>query len=351
MLNDFSGSPNILALVIKGLIKKGYQVELYSSSFSTGFLSNIDGVKYHEVFYKFSTNKLLTSILFVYAQVRYFLAVIKYRKKENTKIYINTILPFGAALGAALIKKKVIYHVHEKPVTKNLIQNIGVSIFTKFSNKSIFVSKYLLDSFDLPIDKKVLVYNSLAPEFSLTAKENKVKRTMNYNVLMVCSLRTFKGVLIFLALANRLPEYSFTLVLNADGKEITSFFNSSEIPHNLEIFETQINLHSFYKKANLLVNLSIPDVCVETFGLTALEAMIYGIPVIIPPVGGIAEIVDEGVQGFKIDSRDINQLVNKVILIFSDKLLYQKMAEEAKKKSNAFSYTTMIDEIEKVINL
>lgn len=351
MLNDHSGSPNILALIIKGLIKKGYEIELYSSTANIGFLSDIEGVKYNEVFYKFSTNKLFTSILFIYAQMRYFFAVMKYNKEVNTQIYINTILPFGAALGAALINKKVIYHIHEKPITKNIIQNIGISIFKRFSDKSIFVSKYLFNSFDLPINKKKLVYNSLAPEFSLVAKQVKDVPIMNYSILMICSLRTYKGVLVFLELANMLKEYSFTLVLNANEKEILSFFRSFEIPNNLQIFETQTNLHPFYRSANLVVNLSLTDAWVETFGLTALEAMSYGIPVIVPPIGGITEIVEDGIQGFKIDSREINQLVDKITLVFNDPLLYKKMSEESRIKANLFSFDNMIDKVEQIINL
>ena len=350
MLNDYSGSPNILSLIIKGLIEKGYEVELYSSTSNNGFLSGIKGIKYNEVFYKFSTNKIFTLILFIYAQLRYFSAVLKYRNEKDTIIYINTILPFGAALGSLITKNSVIYHIHEKPVTKNFIQNFAIAIFMRFSDKSIFVSKYLFDSFDLPINRKVLIYNSLAPKFSLVAKEICGVHFMYYNILMICSLRVYKGILVFLKLADRMSHYSFTLVLNANEEEISTFFDLLKIPKNLKIFASQVNLHPFYRKANLVVNLSLTHEWVETFGLTALEAMSYGIPVIVPPIGGIAEIVDDGVQGFKIDSKEINQLVDKIKLIFSDSLLYKKMSDEARIKSTLFSYDNMIDKVEQVIN-
>ncbi|NBA87085.1 glycosyltransferase [Emticicia sp. CRIBPO] len=350
MLNDHSGSPHVLSLIMKGLIKKGYEIELYSSTSETGFLSNITGVKYNEVVYKFSSNKVLTLILFIYAQLRYFFAVLRHRKDVNSKIYINTILPFGAAFGAAFVKKEVIYHVHEKPVTKNLIQNIAITIFKKYSGKSIFVSKYLFDCFDLPTSKKTLVYNSLSPEFTSMARKNKERGRASYNILMICSLRVYKGVLVFLELAKMLKEYSFTLILNADDEEVDSFFHTLEKPQNLQILSTRTNLHPWYRKADLVVNLSLTNEWVETFGLTALEAMTYGIPVIVPPVGGIAEIVDDGVQGFKVDSRDIDQLIGKINLLFKDSSLYNKMSEEAKIKADSFSYDNMIDQIEKVIN-
>ncbi len=350
MLNDRSGSPNVLSMIIKGLIKKGYAVDLYCSPSENGFLSNIHGAEYKYVNYRFSSNKLFTLLLFIYAQARYFLAILKYRKEKDTQIYINTILPFGAALGSAFFKKKIIYHIHENPVTVNLIQSFSLYISKKTSDKNIFVSKYLYDSFDLPSNKKYLVYNALSPDFTEKIENNEGKK-LNDTILMVCSLRVYKGVLIFWELAKKLPNYTFTLVLNASDQEISLFFNNSERPSNLQIFSAQSNLHPFYQQASLVLNLSIPNQWVETFGLTALEAMSYGIPVIVPPVGGIAEIIDDGYQGYKVDSRDIDLLINKITDILSNNTLFKKMSEEAKKRALTFSHENMVNDIERIINL
>ena len=54
---------------------------------------------------------------------------------------------------------------------------------------------------------------------------------------------------------------------------------------------------------------------VETFGLTALEAMSAGLPVIVPTEGGIAEMVTDGDNGYKIDVQDLNKIVEYVHLL------------------------------------
>ena len=48
--------------------------------------------------------------------------------------------------------------------------------------------------------------------------------------------------------------------------------------------------------------------CVETFGMTILEAMPYGIPAIVPNVGGPLELVQHGYNGYCVDVRNLEEL-------------------------------------------
>ena len=47
---------------------------------------------------------------------------------------------------------------------------------------------------------------------------------------------------------------------------------------------------------------------VETFGLTILEGMAYGLPALIPPVGGITELVEHGRSGYWTNSRNLSHV-------------------------------------------
>ena len=62
-LNDYSGSPNVLSIVIQGLLKRGYKTEIITNR-SEGFLSNIDNAKYNYVTYRWSKSPLLRSVYF-----------------------------------------------------------------------------------------------------------------------------------------------------------------------------------------------------------------------------------------------------------------------------------------------
>src|SRR5690606_20745125 len=117
----------------------------------------------------------------------------------------------------------------------------------------------------------------------------------------------YKGVKEFIDIAKKCESHgiSFTLILNAEMNEIRNYFSDLELPSNIILKSKQSNVHSFYAKAGLVLNLSRPDQWVETFGLTIIEAMAYGIPVIVPPVGGPTEIVRDGIEGYLISSYEV----------------------------------------------
>lgn len=59
------------------------------------------------------------------------------------------------------------------------------------------------------------------------------------------------------------------------------------------------------------------DLCVfpslyEPFGLVALEAMASGTPLIVSDTGGLSDIVDHGVNGYKVPTGDANPLCCKL---------------------------------------
>jgi glycosyltransferase involved in cell wall biosynthesis len=154
---------------------------------------------------------------------------------------------------------------------------------------------------------------------------------------MVSSLKIYKGVFEFVALAEKNSSYEFKLVLNATPQEIDTFFKYTSFPKNLIVYPSQTNTHPFYEWADVLVNLSRPDGWIETFGLTVIEAMGYQLPCIVPPIGGIAELVAEGENGFLCDSRDGKLLSEKLTRLLEDKALYKSMQDKIRSKITLFS--------------
>ena len=80
---------------------------------------------------------------------------------------------------------------------------------------------------------------------------------------------------------------------------------------NLKVYARQKDVVPFYREASVVLNLSNKEQFIETFGLTALEAMVFGLPVIVPTVGGIAEMVEDGVNGW----RPIAAIVPRIVEI------------------------------------
>lgn len=87
----------------------------------------------------------------------------------------------------------------------------------------------------------------------------------------------------------------------------------------------------------MLVNLTNPRLAVETFGLTAAEAMTAGLPVIVPVTGGIADLVTDGVNGYRIDISELPHIAATISALLSDRELYMRLANGALAKAPEFA--------------
>ncbi|RLF09711.1 MAG: hypothetical protein DRJ62_06245 [Thermoprotei archaeon] len=70
----------------------------------------------------------------------------------------------------------------------------------------------------------------------------------------------------------------------------------------------------------------------EPFGMAAAECMMHGLPVVISDVGGLREVVEDGVSGFKVRPDDPEALAEKMALLLSSRDL-AKYGYEAKRRA------------------
>lgn len=339
LLNDFSGSPLVLSGVAQDLARQGFRVRLHTARDQRGFLSHLPGVQQHFFRYRFFENKLVRLFALLWSQVELFWQILGYRKTDAV-IYINTLLPFGAALAGRVSGKKVVYHLHETTVNPPVLKSFLKWVVRRCATDVIYVSEFLRHQEPVDGIPSRVVYNALAPAFLEKADRYRAvspEPKTKFTVLMLCSLKAYKGVDVFVRLAETLPEYQFLLVLNAGMGPINQYFAGTAIPDNLVIFPAQKDVHIFYQQAHLVLNLSHPDQWVETFGMTLLEAMQYGLPVIAPPVGGPVELVTDGFNGYKIDQRNFGELVAAIRRLATVPDMYRQFSANAAQYARQFN--------------
>ena len=337
LFNDYSGSPLVLSNAIKTMISNGHEITVMTSN-TEGFLSNL-GINYKNINYRFFENKVLRLLQLIYNQ---FLMMIFVLKKENQfdVVYVNTLLPFGAALGGWMTGKKVVYHIHETSIRPEIFKKFLLWIAKITASEAIYVSKFLLKKEPLQGVSSKVVYNSLNPTFVEKAEDflsTHPEKEHPFTTLMLCSLKEYKGVFEFVELAQRMPKYKFELVINSTMKQINEFFAAVKLPENLVIFPAQKDVHWFYERAHLVVNLSHVDRWVETFGMTILEAMHYGIPTIVPPIGGPVELVENGKNGYLVSSELLDEIQMAIQQMAKQTHVYDSFVRGALIKSKEFS--------------
>jgi glycosyltransferase involved in cell wall biosynthesis len=87
----------------------------------------------------------------------------------------------------------------------------------------------------------------------------------------------------------------------------------------------------------------------EAFSLAALEAMALGRPVVHSDVGGAAEMIVPGRNGFLFPVGDTTAFVDK-LAILADRAISRRMGQEARARvASLFSEKTMVDRYEQLL--
>lgn len=338
LLNDWSGSPLVFRQALEALQQEAFDIRLFTATpAGFGFLSDVPGIAIESITYKRYAIKLFTLWYYLRVQVQLFVRLLFFLQAGDT-VYINTLLPFGAALAGWLRRCRVVYHVHEVSIKPRLLKLWLRAVAELTAQQVLFVSNYALRKTALTRPDCRLVYNALPASFSRQASRISVPNIVfPFTVLMICSKRTYKGIYDFVASARILPHIRFLLVLNTGAADVDAFVEATKPPANCLVFSAQTDTIPFYQQAHVILNLSHPDAWIESFGMTILEAMACGRPVIIPPVGGICELIEDGREGFKVSIYQPLRLVQILQELSSDMTMYLRMAQAARQRATFFS--------------
>ena len=347
LLNNFTGSPAVLVNVIQIAKDSGKEIHLYTSS-GKGFLSGIKGIIYHPNHYVRSKYRIFTLFTFFISQFVLAFRLIRWRK-ENCVFYVNTILPFSAIWMGNWLKIKTLVHVHEYEVSPKILDKFLFWNIRNHADEVITVSHFLARNPSLQPKLSKVIPNAVALNFEKKARQNTFPDSGIFRVLMLASLRPYKGINEFVRLANELPELSFVLILSDLQAEVREWENSQNLPPNLSIFPVQENVIPFYQSSSLLLNLAHPDKWLETFGMTVLEGMHFGIPAIVPTQGGVTELVQDGFNGFLVDYTELRKIGLLISQISSDKELWETLSKNSKEKAKNFSYETFKTRILRIL--
>lgn len=86
----------------------------------------------------------------------------------------------------------------------------------------------------------------------------------------------------------------------------------------------------------------------ESFGLSALEAMAHGVPVISSNAGGLSEVNKEGYSGYLAKIGDLDTMVARARELLLNEDLHNQFKKQAKKQASLFSLEKIIDQYETI---
>jgi len=87
-------------------------------------------------------------------------------------------------------------------------------------------------------------------------------------------------------------------------------------------------LAKWYRRASVFVMPSY----YETFGISVIEAMAFGLPVVATNVGGLPEVVQDGVTGILVPSKDPNALADAIVRLLRDPDLRKRLGNAGRER-------------------
>jgi D-inositol-3-phosphate glycosyltransferase len=104
-------------------------------------------------------------------------------------------------------------------------------------------------------------------------------------------------------------------------------------------------LSTYYRAADVVV---VPSRS-ESFGLVALEAAACGTPVVASSVGGLTTLVDDGVTGRLVESRDAAAFADAIAAVLDDDVNAQRMGAAASARAAGYSWPTTAARLRRLV--
>ncbi len=337
----------------KGLKKRGHNVIVASSGGKLESVLNSEGITH--IYMPIDTS----SEIGPHAMVAV-MKLLKIVRKENIEI-VHAHTRVSQVIGYYLEKfsKAVFVTTCHGFYKRRLIRILLPCWGRRTIAISDAVKDHLIDAMKVPEDKVELIYNGIdmdrKPQEDPQRKTEDIKKEFNINnspvVGITARLSSVKGHIYLLMATARLkesfPGIRLLIVGSGDAryeKKLKHMCKKLNIEENV-IF--QPGIENIYKALSIMDVFVLPSI-EEGLGLSVLEALSVGLPVVASDVGGISSVIENGVNGVLVPRKNSKALTEAITRLLNDR----DYAISLGKKGidvilERFTLDKMIDSVEK----
>jgi glycosyltransferase involved in cell wall biosynthesis len=237
----------------------------------------------------------------------------------------------------------------------------AISIILALSQQVVATSEAVANRFRhcKNAEKVITIYNAVSlTEFGNVKAESSLRQEFNISdtipiVAQIGNLVPIKGCEDFVHTAARvhqvIPEVIFLLIGGTPYPEyrqkVVDLINLYHLNGSFLLTDFRADMPATFSAINLLVQSSH----YESFGRTSIEAMSAQKPVVGTRVGGIPEIIVDGVTGILVPPKSPDELAKAIISILNDPGMAKQMGQAGQERvQRLFSISNHVAEIEKV---
>ncbi|MBU3015750.1 glycosyltransferase [Poseidonibacter lekithochrous] len=355
MINFFKNHFEVFIIVlssnidlIKNLEIENTNIFVLKTNYNTFSLKKILSIKIFDVVKEISnlTEKIKPDIIFANLPItHYILRLVKYKSNHKFKL-VN-------------IHRSLQFKAHAPNVIMKIFMKFNSFLANKYDYLNIFISNACrndqLNYLKIPLEKTKIIYNGIK---SVDINDKFILNDLSTDSFNIITVGRF--------VPEKNQEFLIKVLINAfDNKLFTKkikvyFLGEGPLKIKCEdltkkstyidnfIFLGNVNnekVHLYFAKSDLTV---IPSKS-EGFGNIAVEAGLAKAKILSSNVGGLDEIIEENINGFKFTSENASDLEKQLIEIINDnKDLDRNLVRE--NMLNKFSFNNMINKYKEVID-
>ncbi len=342
----YGGSGVIATELGKYLANRGHEIHFISSDLPFRLRSFNGKFLFHEV-------EVVTYPLFEYHQpyalnlAAKMSEVITYKKLDIMHVHYAIPHSISAILARQITNSpaKVITTLHGTDIT--IVGNepaflpvtrFGINESDGVTAVSQFLSDQTYETFDIKKNIRV-IHNFVDTEKFTRRPDRELKeKYAPDNEFIVTHLSNFRPVkrvdTVIETFSKILEKVKVKLLLIGDGPErgkAEKMCRELGICDHTIFLGKRLEVEDFLSISDLLISASV----VESFGLSILEAMSCGVPIISSNSGGVPEIIVDGEQGFLIKPEDVGGFADAGIEILRKQSLRQSMSKSGSARARA----------------
>jgi glycosyltransferase involved in cell wall biosynthesis len=221
---------------------------------------------------------------------------------------------------------------------KKIKRKLKYFMYNEYIDKVIAVSQYIkkenISDYGSGLKRKVeVIYNGIDAKLYHDSSQSKSKEISKFKFIVVSHLVYEKGIQDLILALSRVEEKTqknITIDIYGEGiykAVLTDLVLALKLEDVFNFKGSVDNLYALYYKYDYMIQ----PTYMEAFSLSILESLFSNVPVITTKVGGNVEIIENSINGFLFEPKNIEELKELLIGICYNKL--------ALKESNTYEET------------
>ena len=213
---------------------------------------------------------------------------------------------------------------------------------------SRYNKNYLIQKYKMPPDKIEVIHCGIDINFFKPAKDSNKENI----ILTVARLHPVKGLEYAIKACALLKQKAnrFKYFIVGEGSEHSKL---EHLIRNLQLQDyvflegarVKEEVLKYYQKAKIFI---LPSIT-EGLPVSLMESMACKVPVIATKICGVPELVEDGINGYLVPPKDVQQLAQKMEILLNNPELCEKFGNQGRKKVEA--EFNLKKEVKKLISL